>query len=520
MRSIRNVSLLLLLGIIIFTSCDGVIFAPNDQDDNQDDIIKITGVERILTETLLEKTIVTWELSEDIDIASLELSIQSKGDSTSPILVETITDLDTTSFEFTDGSSGYYTFTITTVDTEGNRREGESQDGFFLKSDLPVVYINTPDGLAIETKEWVNKDLERGSSTIRIENAGKYNLDVMDTDIKGRGNSTWGMPKKPYNIKLDKKNEILGMANHKKWVLLANYSDKSLVRTEFAFNLGNNVFKNLEWTPSLKSVELILNGEYVGVYQVVEKIELDKKRLNIKMGDEGKYDTGDFLLEVDERLDAPWYFRSANGVAFTFKEPDELTQNEFDAMQNIVQDIEDVLFSEDSTCDDIETVLDIDSFIDWYLVNELTKNNDAIFFSSVYMYYKQNDQKMYMGPLWDFDLSSGNINYNDCDKVDGFYIKRGGWYSQLFKDDGFKEAVKARWNNVKGDVLGEILSIGNITNQLGSSSTNNFLRWDILGTYVWPNRIVTGSYDGEVSAFIAWIVQRYHWLDGAIQELI
>ena len=165
-------------------------------------------------------------------------------------------------------------------------------------------------------------------------------------------------------------------------------------------------------------------------------------------------------------------------------------------------------------------MLDIDSFIDWHLVNELTKNNDAIFFSSVYMYYKQNDQKMYMGPLWDFDLSSGNINYNDCDKVDGFYIKRGGWYSQLFKDDGFKEAVKARWNNVKGDVLGEILSIGNITNQLGSSSTNNFLRWDILGTYVWPNRIVTGSYDGEVSAFIAWIVQRYHWLDGAIQELI
>lgn len=318
------------------------------------------------------------------------------------------------------------------------------------------------------------------------------------------------MPKKPYNLSLDSKEGLLGFSKHKKWVLLANYSDKSLLRTEFAFNLGNNIFDNLSWTPGAKSVELVLNGEYVGVYQLVEKIEFDKNRLDIK-ANKNDYAAGDFLLEIDARLDQERHFKTTAGMPITFKDPDTLSDEEFATMKSIVQNLEDVITTGDYEV--YKEYLDVDSFIDWYLVNELTKNVDSKQFSSIYLYYVNSEAKFFMGPLWDFDISSGNVNYSGCDNETGFYVKEGPWYRELFKDATFQSKVQERWNYTKGDVLTAIGNIAIMSEALEIGQSNNFQRWEILGKYVWPNRVWPETYKEEIEELTSWLTTRYNWLD-------
>ncbi|NLA92818.1 MAG: hypothetical protein GX842_05210 [Spirochaetales bacterium] len=487
---LTTVLLIVLIPLFLFSACDlltGEVTPPPKR------AIEV----RVATENI----IVSWENPDDLFITVVEV----KNDT------DTLVDLqafppETNSFNFTAEEGGYYNFSLNFILNDKTIIESREERAFLLKSNLPIIYINTPGGVPIDSKEWVDKAKGLGLSTFTIENTQDYNLTV-DGDIRGRGNSTWGMPKKPYNIKLESSEELLGFPKHKKWVLLANYSDKSLLRTEFAFNLGSKIFDNLEWTPDVKSVELVLNGEYMGVYQLVEKIELDKRRLDIK-ANKDNYATGDFLIEIDERLDRVRHFRTEAGVPITIKDPEKLNDTEFEIMQGIVQDLEDAIMG-----GDYSDHIDIDSFIDWYLINELTKNVDAQKFSSIFLYYVSSKEKFYMGPLWDFDLSSGNVNYYDCDKEEGFYVKEGPWYAKLFADPAFVTKVQNRWAAKREDVLTAIEDIEEMARDLEIGQTNNFQRWEILGKYVWPNRVWPATYNEEIDELVGWLTTRYHWLD-------
>ena len=123
-----------------------------------------------------------------------------------------------------------------------------------------------------------------------------------------------------------------------------------------------------------------------------------------------------------------------------------------------------------------------------------------------------------MGPIWDFDISSGNINYNGCDDPENYWIKDAKWISRLLEDASFVEKVKTRWNEKKDELQSKINDISIKASQLNLAASNNFQRWDILSTYVWPNRIITGSYNGEVSACIEWLNKRYTWMDCEINK--
>jgi hypothetical protein len=223
-------------------------------------------------------------------------------------------------------------------------------------------------------------------------------------------------------------------------------------------------------------------------------------------------------MEVNARLDEKYNFKTTRGVPFSFKDPEEPSQSQFNTIKLKLQEIEDIIYSDGfSDVDNGYTkYIDLESFIDWYLINEFTKNNDAIFFSSVYMFYK--DDLLYMGPLWDFDISSGNIDYNDCDKTYGYHVRNALWISRLFEDPTFSQKVKDRWNDKKDVLISKIDGISNQAEALSSAADNNFQRWDILGTYVWPNRIVTGSYDREVIELSNWLRNRYTWMDKEINK--
>jgi hypothetical protein len=372
---------------------------------------------------------------------------------------------------------------------------------------LPIASINTEDLLPIISKD----DYINGTLEISGENADE-NL-IANLRIRGRGNSTWNFSKKPYQIKFENKENVLGMPKDKEWILLANYTDKTMLRNEVAFDLSR--FSNLDWTPESRFVELFINNEYLGVYQVTQKVEESLNRFNI--GVDG------YLLEVDQlpRLDPDDVYFETNNYLFNIKEPNlDFGDNQYNIIKNYIELAENILLGT-NFMDPIEgysKYIDVDSFVDWYLINEITKNNDAIFYSSVYMNYIPGD-KLKMGPVWDYDISLGNINYNGNETTDGFWIKNATWYSRLFEDPNFVAKVKSRFNYfyINRGLFQQQVDLNSLL--LNESQERNFYKWPILGAYVWPNNVFFSTYNEEVIYLKEWLNERFDWFKDNLNEL-
>ncbi len=437
------------------------------------------------------------------------------------------------SYTFSSGTHGMvYSFTVYAVydEEEGSvYSAGVSESVIYLDYsafDNPVMIITLPYGIDdITTKTWL-QDQELALATCRIiDNNDSENNSVFSLDIKGRGNSSWGMPKKSYSLKLEKKSNLFGVASgkHKHYALIANYADKTLVRNKLAYYMGTDIFTHMDWNPHTKEVNLIVNGRYYGLYMLTERIKINKSLVNIT--DISKDDGGGWIVEVDEREDEIHTWWTSHNSAFSLKDPDDW--DGWEKIKDYIDSVESILYGDDF--EDSESgwrkYLDEDSFIDWYIVNEVAKNVDAAWYTSVYMYYNPDDGKIHMGPLWDFDIGFGNIDYNGCDSTDGFWIKNRGWYIRLFEDSGFVTAVKNRWNEKKSELKGLITDSGKIeamADSIEKDALVNFTRFPILGIYVWPNaagyedRI---TYQSEIDYLKEWLGARIEWLDESINAL-
>lgn len=377
--------------------------------------------------------------------------------------------------------------------------------------ELPVVRIQTKNAQPV-----IEKDVYL-DAVINIEGIAqvpKPNVKTYVAQIKGRGNSTWTMPKKPYRLKFETADEVLGMPAHKDWALLANYADKTLLRNQVAFHAASEL--KLGWTPKSKAVEVFLNDQYMGVYQFTETITVSKHRLNIF--EAGKKETGlapskvGYLLEIDQRLDEDFCFHTAlHNLPFCLKAP-KANEDQKVYITNYINQIETTLFSADFA-NQYSKVIDVESFIDFYLVNEVAKNVDAKSFSSIYL-HKDANGKLKMGPVWDFDLGFGNANYMGVETPSDFWVKLGPWYEQLFKDPDFEKQVIKRWKKTKPQIWDKLSEyIDKSAKQISWAQENNFKRWTILDQYVWPNPVVTGSYPLEVDYLKVWLKMRMEWLD-------
>ncbi|HEY6643552.1 CotH kinase family protein [Povalibacter sp.] len=383
--------------------------------------------------------------------------------------------------------------------------------------DLPILRLETEDRQPVVSKD----NYLRARMTLEPNGHDVAAFDGQ-LQIKGRGNTTWGMPKKPYRLKLDAKSALFGMPSSKDWVLLANYSDKSLLRTRAAFELGERV--GMVWTPHSTFVEVFLNDEYIGAYQLSQNIKVAKDRVNIDEIDEsvaaGEELTGGYLMEVDARLDGAAYFTSSMGVPIVFQGPEEPNVEQFAYAENYINQFEAALSSTSFADPSIGYAghIDVDAFIRWYLVNELFKNNDAVLFSSCWL-YKPRGEKLAMGPLWDFDISAGNINYNGNDIPTGWWVRNGVWFARLLDDAAFVQRVREKWVDMRGDEIPALFdSIKTQAAMLQQAQVNNFQRWPILETLVWPNAVATGSYAGEVEYLRSWLETRVKWMDGQLLE--
>lgn len=354
-------------------------------------------------------------------------------------------------------------------------------------STLPTIYVETENNIPITSKE----DYVR--ATLRyVDGSGVKLYDALG--IRGRGNSTWGMDKKPYRIKFDKKQEFLGpeKAKAKSWTLLANYADKSLIRNAVAACIGD--FAGLPFNASAQFVDLVLNGEYLGNYQVSDQMEVREKRVEITEQEDPMTDTSDisggYFLEVDGfAYQEPAYFRTDRGVAVTIKSPDDeiIDRRQIDYIRNHANKFENALFSDDFTDPEkgYRQYVDSVTLAAWYVASEFTANPDC--FWSTYMYKEKGDDRFYWGPLWDYDIA-----FNNCDRVGDvsrdLMINRGFgddltklWVLRMWQDPWFVNLIHRTWKELvdKGIEQHVLEYIDSIAAEIDASQKLNFAKWPI-----------------------------------------
>lgn len=389
---------------------------------------------------------------------------------------------------------------------------------------VPSIYINTTNSSSIDSKD----DYTSSRLSVTDYYDASNNISDATIGIRLRGNSTMYVPKKSYKIKFDKKSKLLSDYAEKDWVLLANYMDQTLVRDYVAFQLSSDL--NMLFTPSYTPVDLYINGVYQGNYLLTDQIEVTNDRVDIEEN-VASIDTG-YLLEFDRGI-----FREANGtttenyftsygIPFIIKSPDIDDDHYLNGQKDYISSyIESVLYTLKNG-NDYHNIIDEASFIDWYIVNEVFKNVDSGY-SSVY-FYKDKGSLLKMGPVWDFDLSSGAYGHlgSDLRGPTGFYTSRedkNTLFYYLMKYESFQQSLKERWNEIYDEILIELPNnVLEASNSFTASRYHNFELWDIIGKddawYVSDELYVLNTYDEQVWFLYDFLKVRVEWLNNEINN--
>ncbi len=390
---------------------------------------------------------------------------------------------------------------------------------------IPEIHINTINNTVVDSKEYY---VDATLNLIPNEGSEFEGLNNVSLRIKLRGNSTLYMPKKSYKIKFDDKQLLLSTYQEKTWVLLANFSDQTLIRNHIAYSMSENL--GMEFAPGQTLVDVYLNGEYLGNYLLSDQIEVSSNRVNVEE-EVPDLDTG-YLVELDlglyreglENTEENYFL--INGIPFVVKSPkydkDYYREGHLTYIQNYFEDVYYTLQNNENYSD----LIDIDSFIDWFIVNEVFKNVDSGY-SSVY-FFKDKGGKLKMGPVWDFDLSTGNPGHlgDDLRGPEGWYTSRSDknvFFYYLMQYPEFEEQLKERWNEVYESVILRTLDdVLLVSDSIVYSSYMNFLKWDIIGiNYDWytaPEIYDLKTYDEQVWFLHDYLEARIEWLNEEINK--
>lgn len=366
--------------------------------------------------------------------------------------------------------------------------------------------------------------------------------------IEIRGQSSQMFPKKSYAFEIrgvsgqDSSASLLGMPKEEDWILHAHYSDKTMIRNALTFYLGSSM--ELSWQPRFRYCTVYLNGQYQGIYLLMENIKRGKNRVDIsklKHDDISEIDiTGGYILKVDKTggLSSSEYFVSYPAITYpnsrnynftyVYPKPDSLVARQREYIRKYITDFENALNGNDFKTSEsgYRKYIDVPSFIDFQIIQELTNNVDGYRFST-YFYKKKITEGglLYAGPLWDFDLCYGNVNYSDINlSTSGWLYPNYGptegypmhWWARLMGDQDYARRFVVRWNYLRNKSFtnNNIMHfIDSITSYLGDEVDRNYQRWPILGKYVWPNYFVGTTYQQEIDYLKNWINARLESMD-------
>ena len=418
------------------------------------------------------------------------------------------------------------------IEFYGHPGEGDDSQLFQL-TNLPLVVVNTEGMRMMQSKD------DKINSTVHIiSEGGTKLLSKKDTECKGRGNASWNFPKKPMRLKFEKKQNALpdAPAKCKKWTLINNYGDKSLMRNKIAFHMSRGI--GLSYTPYCQFVDLIFNGEYQGCYQLCDQVEVNPGRVEITEMTpddiEGEALTGGYFIEIDAyaNQEASW-FESLRGIPVTIKSPDddEITPEQSAYIKDYFNKFETAVFTYWFTSETTgyRKYLNLDSFLQYFIVGELDGNTD--YFWSIYMSKERGEEKFVVGPVWDVDLGFDNDyrTYPIAGKNDYIYRSGGSVASDAVKrladriliaDAKSRERLKYLWSDARVNrhynPTYYCKLVDRYAEQLAQSQELNFKRWNILGESVHMNPAVSGSYEGEVQRVKDYLNERFAQLDRII----
>lgn len=422
-------------------------------------------------------------------------------------------------------------------------------------SNLPIIVVNTM-GQTI-----LNEPKRTVTMTIYDNQDGTRNQLNWDTPkfsglvgIEIRGQSSQSLfPKKSYGIEFRDSNDmdvdtsILGLPRQSDWVIHSPYSDKSLIRNALAYIIAGEI---MDYAPRVRLAEMVINDEYHGLILWTESIKRDKNRVDISKlsPDENEGDdlTGGYILKFDkgESFETAWEspFSPIPGrsqkARFLYHYPKarEISTPQKNYIKTWVTQFENNLMSSgySDPVTGYNKYINVKTFVDLIIVNELSKNVDG-YRLSTYMYKDKDSKggKLSMGPVWDYNLAFGNANYCEGSTSYGWGFNFNGicpddfwlihvWWNRLMIEDRFRQNVKDRWISLRNNQLSSTMlmtKVDSLVSLLGESQARNFIKWPVLGKYIWPNQYVGSNYGEEINYLKQWITNRTIWLDGAFKDL-
>ena len=368
-------------------------------------------------------------------------------------------------------------------------------------------------------------------------------------DKKSCGFETWDAQYNDIDVAL------IGFPEEEDWILYGPFSDKSLIRNKLIYELSNQMGR---YATKTEFVELTINYEYKGLYIFMEKLKRDKNRINISKLENGDIDeesiSGGYIIKIDKSdMEDGSYsdynsfqskfdvFGNENGdirinFNYEYPKPGEIHANQKNYIKNYFYEFESSLASENfkDPNDGFRKYIDEDSFIDFFILNELSNNVDGYRLSTYIQ--KDRNEKLVIGPVWDFNLSFGNADYCGGERYDvwcfkfnerclGDYWNVPFWWNRLVEDEKFVIKLKERWNQLRTNVLSDNNLMTLIEEQYSflNNETDiinkNFNTWKIFGIYIWPNSFIGNNYYEEIDFLKNWIKNRTQWLDESINNL-
>jgi hypothetical protein len=365
---------------------------------------------------------------------------------------------------------------------------------------LPQINITTDGGAKITSTDIYIP------AKITIDGKAIYSDYSGTTKIRGRGNSTWMLPKKPYRLKLDTKASLFGLSAEKDWVLLANYLDGLHILNAVAMKTGKLL--NIPYTNNIIPVEVTLNGEYLGAYMFTEQVEAETNRVNV--GTDG------ILLELDQNYDEPWRFRSSKyNLPVMVKFPDLLSQSEVLPIQNQFNQLEELMASSNFPNNNYLDYINDESIVNYLIVYMLTDNEELNHPKSTFM-YKTKTGKFTMGPIWDFDWAYGYektlVHFSDYNKPILWNPASSGtnFFARFLTDPKIKTLLKQRWSEFRKNKLGDLLTfVDDYSFVIGGARNRDYQKWQRGGA----------DFKNDINSLKMWLQNRSNYLDGYIGSL-
>ena len=410
----------------------------------------------------------------------------------------------------------------------------------FSESHLPIVIVNTGGQAIIDDPEIVAdmSVIYNGPNNINYttDNPNNY-LGKINIETRGES-SLFFYDKKSYKVEtVDASGanlnvSLMGFPKENDWIFYGPYGDKSLLRNVLTFELAQSMNS---YASKTQFFELVIDGDYKGLYLLMEKIKQDKNRLDIaKLNPQdtsAEEITGGYILRLDkeEPTGSPGFFSYPNPAFpnygsnyFQFYDPDfdDFSPPQVDYIKNYLYQAESALSGTDflNTSNGYKKYFDLPSFADYQIINELTKNVDGYRYSTYF--HKDKNDVIKAGPFWDFNLAYGNVDYWDhAYTTDGWIypgLDRLWWTERMLEDYEYVKTLHCQWNSLRQNEFSNasiIQKIDSLVDYLGPAIDRNFERWKILGAYVWPNKFIGADHDEEVQFLKTWMTDRADWLD-------